>query len=326
MSTTTTTLPAEPAAESTATVTTDKVDKPQRKGPGRPRKTIETQTVEIRGIVDAPEDPDNFMELVYCNTAMFKDLLKLFSQYNISDIEIAFQPKNIEITAKGPSDKTTHHVTINGHGLNHYYCRETIKSCISIAVLDDILFGGNKNYHKITMIAQENYRSKLKIVLNNLEYSVDEIFDLDVGYRPPDQTSVQHPEQSDADYPVRFTMSKQYFNASMVKMRKFGTEALFQKIGGGGFQIQAVKAGRTMKTDNFRDNKILSMECTLEEGDILSVTVPLDYMIPLAKANIGNQIIVSLSKTKNVSMTTYMAPSPNIGPICCIKIFAEIRT
>lgn len=299
------------------------VAKPKRR-PGRPPKTIESQTIEILGIVEKPEDPEDYMELVYDNPTLFKDLMKLFGHYNVSDIDLAFLPTTIEIDAKGPSRTTVHRVVIDCRGLNHYYCREPIRSCISIAKLDNILFGGNKNYHKITIIAQQNFRAKLRIVLHNVEYNVDEIFDIDVSHRPQDNSI--HAMQSDEDYPVRFTMQTSYFNAALTKLRKFGTDAVFQKIGEDSFEIKAFKDKQTTVVNHYRDNKVLDMVCTLEPSDILSVTVPIDYILPLAKANISKNITVALSKTKNISMTTNIAPSVSYGNICCIKIFAEIRT
>lgn len=310
----TSTVPVEAPAE---------VAKPKRR-PGRPPKTIESQTIEIRGIVEKPEDPDNYMELVYDNPAVFKDLMKLFGLYNVSDIDLSFLPTTIEFDAKGPSGKTVHHVVIDCRGLNHYYCREPIKSCISITKLENILYGGNKNYHRITMIAQQNFRAKLKIILNNVEYNVDEIFNVEVSHRQQDNP-VQI-AQSDEDYPVRFTMPTSYFNAALVKLRRFGTDALFHKIGGDYFEIQAVKDDQNTTTNHYNDNKILDMTCNLEAGDILSVSVPIDYILPMAKANISKNITVALSKTKNISLTAYIAPSISHGNICCIKIFAEIRS
>ena len=64
---------------------------PPKKRPGRPKKRVVTEAIKISGVVDTPNDPEDKVEMVYQNPAMFKSIFALLKAYAAKELMMYFK-------------------------------------------------------------------------------------------------------------------------------------------------------------------------------------------------------------------------------------------
>ena len=153
----------------------------EKKRPGRPpKKRRELNVAEVLGIADRPANADDVVEMVYCNPLVFKKLLALDKAYEVSEVEMIFEPTQLRMKARDHLGKSTIYKTIEGRWMNFYYCRERIRICVKREYLEKILGNLDKNQYKVTFLLKENYRSTLYIIVKDCLYDKDKSYDIEI--------------------------------------------------------------------------------------------------------------------------------------------------
>ena len=169
-----------------------------KKKPGRPKKKIVNTPIEVHGIVENAINEEDVMELVYCNPTMFKKLLSLYKQFEISEVEMNFSQHELKIIAKDHLCKSTIYTIIDGHCMNLYYCKHPVRICVKRDNLERVLGTLGKNHYKITFVLKDNYRSTMYMIIKDLEYDNENSFEVDVVFKPEDpiQAEVRDDEKN----------------------------------------------------------------------------------------------------------------------------------
>ena len=77
-------------------------------------------------------------------------------------------------------------------------------------------------------------------------------------------------------------------------------------------------------SSKYKNSDKIKLKSTVDDDDIFSVSVNIDYIKPFANAAIGDNVTVRADKVKNISLSTDVDTKPN-GFACNLKIFTEIR-
>lgn len=294
-----------------------------KKKPGRPKKKIAEIPVEVHGIVEKPVNDDDVLELVYCNPTLFKKILQLFKAFEVSEAEMNFDAAGLKIIAKDHLGKSTIYTTIDGRCMNLYYCKTPLRICVKNDNLEKILGTLGRNHYKITFVLKENYRSTMYLIIKDIEYNNDDLYEIDVVFKPEEQSRVVI-RDDDTNYPIKFKISSKHFKTKIGNIRKLSPTFTIQKCGNEALQFTFDKAQKVNFTGVYNDSEKISLLSTIAPDDIFSVSVYIDYIKPFSNANIGDEIIISVDKREKMSFTTRL-DKKDIGWAACIKIFTEIK-
>jgi hypothetical protein len=295
----------------------------EKKKPGRPKKKVMTAPIEVHGIIDKPANTEDVMELVYCNPSLFKKLLQLYKQFDVSEVEMSFTKEGIDIFCTDHLKKSNIYTFIDGKCMNLYYCKEPVHICVTQENLDSILGTLGKNHYKITFLLKENnFRTTMYIVVKDIEYNNDDSYDVDIVYKPEAQQQAR-PLDNDINYPIKFKVSAKHFKTRINTIKKSSPNFIIQKAGDGPIQFTFDKAQKVGFTGVYNDSDKIDLKSTISQDDIFSVSVNIGYIKPFSNSNIGEEVYIAADTNEKISFMTYL-DKKDIGYACRIKIFTEI--
>jgi hypothetical protein len=94
----------------------------KKKGPGRPSIKPSPPTLERRGIVDSPKDPNNRLELAFDDPLVFKSLFTYFKNIKAREIHIHCSKNGISFYTRDHSKTSRIIAEVLGAHANWYYC------------------------------------------------------------------------------------------------------------------------------------------------------------------------------------------------------------
>lgn len=295
-----------------------------KKRPGRPKKKILNVPIEHHGIVPAPVNDEDFLELVYTNPSLFKKILQLHKQYGVSEIDMLFDKDGVKTAVKDHLGKSTIYSIIDGKCMNLYHCKAPMRVCVNRDSLEKVFSTLGKNHYKITFILKENFRSIMYLIVKDLEYNNDEAFEIDIIYKPED-TACFNANDNDANYPIKFKLSSKHFKSRIGQIRKFSRTLTVQKIGLGPLQFTSDSEKKVKWTATYNDSDKIELKSTIDADDIFNVSVYIDHIRPFCVANVGDDVFISADKQEKISFTIQLDERKDIGWACVIKIYTEIK-
>jgi hypothetical protein len=299
-------------------------DQVPKKKLGRPKKTTSNSAIDTHGIVAVPAVPDDILELVYDSPAMFKKILHLYRQFEVGEIEMSFDGTGMRIVTNDHIGKSTINVTIDGSCMNLYYCKMPLRVCVKRDNFEKVFGCLGKSHYKITFILKEkNYRSIMYVIINDMEYGTEDIYDLDIVFRP-EQPAVQS-RDCDDEYPVKFTTSAKYFKSRINTIRKLSPVLIIQKAGNSPLQLTFDKVQKINWCGVYNDPEKINLKSTVAPDDIFTVSVTIDYIKPFSDSNIGENVTIAADPRGRISFTTYLDKKGPVKWACLVKIYTEIK-
>ncbi len=295
-----------------------------KKRPGRPpKKRPEMVAAEVLGVANAPVNPDDLMEMVYCSPMMFKKLLTLYKKYEVSELELTFEAAGVRGKAKDHLNKSTIYTTIDGRLLNYYYCREPIRIVVKREYLEKILVDLDKNQYKVTFLLKENYRSTLYIIVKDCQYDKDKSYEVEVIYKAGD--GVDDQRDDDTNYPVKFAFDSKHFKAEINQVRKMSPLLTIQKIGNEPLQFTFDEAKKLNYNGRYNNPDKIKLRSAVAADDIFTVSIVIDYIKPFSNSCIGDDVFIAADKREKMSFMTFLDKKNEGQYVVCVKIFVEIK-
>jgi len=297
----------------------------EKKKPGRPKKKIATVPIEVHGIVDAPVNEEDLLELVYCNPNMFKKIFHLFKQFEVSEVEMNFDKQGLKIVTKDHIGKSTIYTTIDGRCMNLYYCAAPMRVCIKRDNLEKVLRTLSKNHYKITFLLRANYRSSMYVIIKDFEYDSDDAYDIDVVYSPEQQ--IVECKDNNEEYPIKFCISAKHFKTRINNIKNLSPTMAVEKSGNGPLQLTYVKSSNKQNvgwTSVYNDPAKIKLISTIADDDLFSVSVCIDYIKPFSNTVIGDEVFIAASKDKRMSFMTRL-DQRSVGWSAEIIVFTDIK-
>lgn len=292
----------------------------QKKRPGRPKGEPKLPTTNINGVVDTPSDSENIIELIYCVPILFKKILLLMKQYEVGEINFIFSKESITMLAVDRVGKSIINILINGNNLNHYYCKSQISVFITRSNLETSIGQLNKNHDKLTFILRENYRSIMYIIVHDEEYNNENIYEISVCQSKSNEIIEEIPR----NFAITFTMSMQHFKAVINNARRTGDIMAIQKTQDKTLQLTTLNTQKVTWTNIYNDSNKLLLVNNLAENEILSVSVEIEYIRPIANSNIGNYVNISCGHSDKLLIIVLLY-SIKSEPTCTINVITNIR-
>ncbi len=296
-----------------------------KKKPGRPKKKVVVTHIEIQGIVTAPVNQQDVVELVYCNPTLFKKLFQLYKAYEVSEIEMNFDHVGVKIITTDHFKNSTIYTMIEGKCMNLYYCKNPIRVCIKRDNLERVLSTLGKSHYKITIMLRENYRSTMYIITRDTEYNNDDMYEIDVIFKPDEQAPPTI-NDDDTNYPIKFRISSKYFKTKINNIKKLSADVFtIQKCSNEPLQFTFDKTKKGIYwVGVYPDSDKMCLKSTINDDDIFNVSVAISNIQPFSNSNIGDELIIAAHKSEKMSFMTYLDKKDS-GYACIVKIFTKIN-
>lgn len=295
-----------------------------KKKPGRPKNPTTCVPIEVHGIVKEPVNPGDVLELVYSNPTMFKKLFLLYKQYEVSEIEMNFDPAGLKIVTKDHIGKSNIYATIDGGCTNLYYCKQLMRICVNRDSLEKILKALIKTNYKITFVLrEEDYRKTLHLITRDAEFNTEDTYAIDVVFKPEEFARMAY-NDDDTDYPIKFQLTSKHFKSRINHIRELSPTLTIQKSGDDPLQFTFDKAQKIHWTSVYNDPEKIKLKSTILPDDIFNASVVIDYIKPFSNSSIGDEVFIAADKHKKMSFMTRL-DKRDPGWTCWVKIYTDIK-
>jgi hypothetical protein len=257
----------------------------EKKRPGRPRIKPLRAPVERKGISSTPKKPDNGIELIYDEPMLFKKAFQLFKAMSAHELTIVFDEKEIRISASNNARKSDVLVVFDCTKMVHYYCEQKSVAVLNAPNMEMVNQVLDKNHTTVTMVLKKSsYRSSVIFIFQN-DMKIDEV--REVMLINPTQTNLIDINTFDiSEYPIKFSMPSKFFKKFIADSKSFADTLTIRKVGKtGNLTFSYSTDDKMIKSQHIvKDNNAISLESKIDDGDVFSVSIKLDYIKPLANA------------------------------------------
>ena len=293
--------------------TTSDTIKTIKRPPGRPTNKKKSN-IPFYGIVDTPENicieyPEysNSMELLYNNPTMFKKIFKLYKKYNASEILIRFTLTEINIFAVSHTFKNIIYATIIGSKMNRYYCEKPFEISIDVPKFFRLMNSINGGHGYILFESvKSSYAEKISISLKDTDTSEKSTITLELN------TSIIYPWDiittmidKEQYYPIEFCMPHKKWKEKVSAWLDTGNQIRIEKIG---YEPLTITCGysdnRGGYTSTFENCKDIKLKSELEEMDIFSIGINLQFISGQSTSLVGDDVIIRISKEDPIIFTS----------------------
>jgi len=299
------------------------VVEPPKKRPGRPRKEREVASLQIQGIIAKPINPEDALELVYHDPALFSKILKLYKNYEVKDVEMQCDATGIKFNAVDHLGKSKIHVFIDGACMDAYYCAEPMRICVKRVHLEHAIGHIGKDHSRITIISKRDDTKTLYVIIRGNEYENDSQYDIEVS---PKTDAVLATLDDDSNYPVKFNITLAHFKTKIAQAEKIGKTLTIEKAGSGPLQLVGDngKGKQVQWSDIYKNPERMHLVSTIADDDVLRASIIIEYIQPFAKSSIGDHVHICVHKTEKISLASSTKPSDR-GWACSVKVFTDLH-
>lgn len=278
-----------------------KVAKPpviKKKKPGRPRKKPIKKPLKRNGISENPLNKENCVEMIYDMPSVFKRIFTLFKSMAVKEICMEFKEKTIDILTTDHLKKSHIKVVIKCDKINHYYCKEPIKSYLNPKNMEKIIQVLDKNYMSIAFVLKTlTNRSILNIIFKN-DIKIDEYREIDLIQASNTAYNVSF---DSTNYPIKFVLPGKYFKKFINDISSFSDTLTINKIGSSALTFSYTSKDKTVKSKHIvQSPESIKLVSLVSDDDIFSSSVQIDYIKPLSSSLLSDFVSISADTHKNM--------------------------
>lgn len=265
---------------------------PSKRSVGRPRRTPQPDPMPRNGIVYEPSSSDNLVEMSYDNVSVFKKIFNLLKNMNVKEINFYFTDTGVLLFGVDHLEKNIIHIKVNSNKLNHYFCERPVTITLDTKNLDKITQKIDKNYELMSFILKkDSYRNNLIIILNNKEMSIDESHIIRLIESDHNYDTFMNKSSNYNSYPLKFELNCKYFKKLINDMYVFSEVFTIEKVNNQPLQFVYKNLNNTIRGYNIcKDPKKINLETTLDEEDIFSVSVQIDYVKSISNSLLSEKV------------------------------------
>lgn len=275
---------------------------PEKKPRGRPK--TKKPEVEISGIVDIPEEEDNIIEFHYDDVLIIKKVFSVFKAMMAKELVFVFDHETVQIHGRDHRQKSSILVEFDCQSIVHYYCSEKTVVVLQADNVHKIISTMDKSYTMLKMESKRrSIRSKITFTLKN-NMNVDELYEVS-SMVTNEVITYDNSEFNVDDYVIDLYMGSKYFKKLISIANTFATTMHIRKIRSERLKFlfnddeNMVRAEHTVQ-----DPEKLQLTSMLNDDDIFSISVTIDYIKPVAYSMGLNGTRMYLHESKKIVMTS----------------------
>lgn len=280
-----------------------KVDKkkkqqPQKKGPGRPRKTPKKEPLARRGICHKPSNEQEYIEFLYDQPIILKKIFSFFKSLAVAQVQILFRERDIIFYTKDHHDVSKIYVRIDASKINHYYCRGPLDIGISSREMELILNKVDSKYSTIIILSS----------ISSMQRSINIVFETDMNIQESHtidligQYSKLEDEDLflDTDYAIQFEFPSKYFKKMINDIKSMSNN----------LSIVQEESTKPLVFEYYTENMKIQSKYVAKNSDSIKlisnitddssfrIDIKVDNITPIAKAQISEEITILIDEEK----------------------------
>lgn len=256
----------------------DKAESKKKRGPGRPSKKQPPPTIECKGIVPSPKNPDHKMEM-YCQAPKsFKDLFVYFKNVKAHKILMRCTREGIAFFTRAEESKTRIMVWAAGKNLAWYYYAdsEPFFCAINREHVEAMFNSINKSFNVLQIQLRNDTRDKITFVLKDPEIDKECLYETTLGNPEVDNDllAVERliTEEELRKYPIEFTLSAKQLKKTISDASNQATNELhLQKMGTSHLQFTHNITGQQQYYEIYKKPEKINLRSEVKDGDSIDI-------------------------------------------------------
>ena len=282
------------------------VKSPIKKGPGRPRKNPKKEPIQKKGISKTPINNEEYIEFLYDQPMILKKIFQFFKLLSATQIQILFRPKDIIFYAIDHHNVSKIRIKIDASKLNHYYCRAPLDIGISSKDMELILNKVDKDYTSIVMLSTNGSTQRnITIILEN-DIQINEIHTIELigHYNKMENEDIF----SDDEYVINFNFPSKYFRKTINDIKSMSSQlSIIQEDNKSPLVFEYLTQNKKIQSKHIvKQHEKIRLVSELDDSDSFRVDVKIDYINPISKAQISDDIYILVDENKPFMTKTYI--------------------
>lgn len=262
-----------------------------KKRPGRPKKRVQAPRVDSFGIVDAPVDAANAIEIVYSDPLHFKSVFAIFKEYDCSEIVFDLAQDGFVMRARDHSECVDIHVAFAGAKMNVYYCAAPMCIAIKRDNIDIVASTIEKTHYRIDLAIRADDPSIFCITLGNQLYSSRDCYGIEVA-RPLESPRSDAAKRDLQTYPLSFALDSRHLRRKIAELRKVSQRLVVRKFGSAPLEITFGDSAHITYTGVYDAPEKIKLHSAIADTETFVSTVNIEQIRPLMAITLADSITV----------------------------------
>lgn len=262
----------------------------KRRGPGRPPSKPPAPSLDKKGVVNEPKDPNNRLEFVYGDPSIFKSLFVYFKNIKAREIHLRCNSEGLTFFARDHSKTARIFATIPGEHVNWYYCEGTFWLGINRDNIEKIFSSIDKTFFKIVLIQTRDDPNSLIIIFKDSEIEKECNYKVILSsYSEDDDLYDSENVLKNDDFLIEFTLTAKQFKKTINDAANYSETITFEKISDNPLQLTYAKSNIVYNEVYRADDKI-SLKSNVELNSTFRATIKLNNIKSLASSMVTDEI------------------------------------
>jgi hypothetical protein len=296
-----------------------------KRKPGRPPKKNKTKDVPAKlGILPKSDNMDAQVEFVYDSPTDFKKITGFWKSLSAEQIRIEFLNNEMNMYTSNFNETNDVQFKFFGHKMLKYYCEQPTTIVVTYTNLESVFNKLDKIYNSISFIIQKNKQVKKLIIVVQTEFNMSEQFDIDLvldndNIEQSNVKSEKFENKIAEQHMLQFKLPSKYFKKMIADTKQMDKQWTVEKYGVSGPLQFTYKSGNGQVNTRIISKKPedLEIKCSGLSGDrdIISTSVFVDNIKPIATAALGDYATIFISKNQPMLITTDLNKSAVIANV-----------
>lgn len=265
-----------------------------RRGPGRPPSKPRPPPLEMRGVVDSPQDARNRLEFVYEDPMIFKTLFAYLKNIKAREIHLRCAPRGLTFFARDHAKISRVVAHIAGVHVNWHYCEGEYWLGVNREAVEKLFASIDKSFFKITILQTHEDPNALSFVLKDPGIDKECNYKVtlsDYAYDPElaEAETILSPEALLANFPVEFVLTAKQFKKSISDASNHSETISFEKVGAQPLQLTFARPSMSYN-EVYRSPEKIQLRSSVPGSSIFRCTVCLANVKSLAMSMVTDDV------------------------------------
>lgn len=278
---------------------------PAKRKPGRPPSKPPAPPLEMKGIVDAPSNNENRLEMAWQDPMVFKQLFTFFKNLKARDIHIRCAPDGMTFFAWDHTKTSRVHAHVAGDQVNWYYCHETFWIGINRESVEKIFASIDKSFYKVTFSCRYEDSSHLTVIFKDAELDKECRWKIVLSNLDPDETLLAmeeslSPASLESAFPVQFCLNAKKFKKTFSDANNYSTTITIEKLGAHPLRFAYSKINTLSYHEVYRSSEKIKLQSNIEPHQTFRCTVKVANVKSLAGSMVTEEVRVMCRQAEDI--------------------------
>lgn len=264
----------------------------KRRGPGRPPSKPPAPSLDKKGVVNVPKDPNNRLEFVYSDPSIFKSLFVYFKNIKAREIHLRCSPEGLTFFARDHSKTSRIFATIPGEQVNWYFCDSTFWLGINRDNIEKIFSSIDKTFFKIVLIQTYDDPNSLIIIFKDSEIEKECNYKIILSSYGEDMDLYDAENVlKNEEFLIEFTLTAKQFKKTINDASNYSETITFEKISDNPLQLTYAKSN-IIYNEVYRAGEKISLKSNVNANTTFRATIKLNNIKSLASSMVTDEILI----------------------------------